>query len=95
MRGVKTRIVCVGKHGFRGGRESAAENRLVDEIYAQAGRVAPIAVSQVITKLIFFLIAQHRKSGDGSDELIVAEGFAAGDGAARGSKWKIECEAEI
>jgi hypothetical protein len=82
IRGVEARIIGVGKNRFGGGGESAAHHRLMDEIDAKAGRVAAGGVRHIITKLIFFLVAQNRKSGDGSDELIVAEGFEAGDGAA-------------
>src|SRR6266436_6570885 len=92
---VEAGIVRISQNGFGGGDEGAAENRLVNEVDTKARSVPAGSVTHVVAELIFFLIAQDGKSGDGSDELIVAEGFEAGNGAARGSKWEIEREAEI
>src|SRR5216684_2190779 len=93
--GVKAGIVRIGQNGLGGGGEGAAENRFVNKIDAKPQSVRTSQVAHVVAKLIFFLVAQDRKRGDGSDKLIVAEGFAARDGAARGSKRKIKREAEI
>src|SRR5712692_4499156 len=93
--GVETGIVRVGQNGFGSGGEGAAENWLVNEVDTKARGVPAGTVIHIVAELIFFLVAQDGKSGDGSDELIVAEGFQAGDRAARGSEREIEGEAEI
>jgi len=49
----------------------------------------------VVAELILFLIAQDRKRRDGSDKLIVAEGFKARDVLRRRSERKIKGETEI
>src|SRR5260370_18627432 len=82
-RGVETRIFRIGQNGFRSGGKRAAEQRFVNKVDAQARGVAAAYMTDVIAKLIFFLVAQDGKSGDGSDELIVTEGFEAGNRAAR------------
>ena len=52
-------------------------------------------VADVVTKLIFFLIAQNGKLGDGGDVLIVAEGFKTSDGAGCGGKWKCQSKSQV
>ena len=58
-------------------------------------RVPAGRVTHVVPKLVFFLVAQHRESSDGRDELIVAERFEAGDGAGSRAERKRQREAEI
>src|ERR1700731_1718452 len=49
----------------------------------------------VVTKLIFFLVAENGKCSDGGDELIVAEGFESRNGSGCGAKGKGEGKAKI
>ena len=70
---------------FRVARQRAAQHRFVDEIDAESRGVAAGGVRDVVAELIFFLVAQHGKRGDGRDELIVAESFEAGNRAAKSS----------
>src|SRR6267378_2626762 len=64
-----------------GGGQGTAENRFVNKVEAKARRVSSADVTDVIAKLIFFLVAQNRKGGNRCEELIVAESLYAGDGA--------------
>src|SRR5690242_4288954 len=95
IRRVKTRIIRIGEQSFGGRCESPAQHRLVNEVDPESWSVAAGYMADVIAKLVFLLISKHGKSGDGSDELIVAESFQAGDGARRGTKRKGEGEAQI
>ena len=69
--------------GFGVAGERAAEHGFVDEINSEARGVLAHAVRNVVVELIFLLVAKDGKRGDGGDELIVAKGFEAGNGAAR------------
>src|SRR5581483_12184277 len=60
---------------FRSSRERSAQHRLMNKIHPGARRVLAGSMGHAITKLILLLIAQHRKGSDGSNKLIVAEGF--------------------
>ena len=88
-------ILGKSDQGFRGGGECAAEHRLVDEVHAEARSVAAGGVGHVVAELVFLLVAQHGKGGDGGDELIVTECFAAGNGAGCGAEGKRERETEV
>src|SRR5271169_5618261 len=67
----------------------------MDEIHSEADGVPSRHVSYVIAELIFLLIAQNRKSSDGSNELIVAESLESRDGAEGGADGKGQREAKI
>src|SRR5260370_11419472 len=82
IRGIEAGILRIIEHRFGRGGEGAAEDRRINEIDGAPERVRASHVTYVLAKLIFFLVAQDRKCSDGSDELIVAERFEAGDGAA-------------
>ena len=67
----------------------------MDEIHPEARRMASGSVRDVVTDLIFFLIAQDRKRGDGRDELVVAESFESGNGLRSGAEGKGQRKAQI
>ena len=52
----------------------------MDEVHAETRRVAAGDVGHVVAELVFFLIAQDGKGGDGRDKLVVAEGLESGNG---------------
>src|SRR5260370_35142572 len=54
----------------------------------EGGRAGEMA--DVRAELIFFMGAQNGKSSDGRDELVVAKGLQARNGAARGSEREIQ-----
>src|SRR5260370_39814966 len=62
----------------------------MNEINAKVQGVRAGEMADVIAELIFFLVAQDGKCGDGSDELVVAKGLQARNGAARGSEREIQ-----
>jgi len=80
---------------FSGGSESAAKNRFVDEIYAEAKDVPAGSVRDIVAELIFLLIACDGESSDDGGELIVAEGFESGSGVKICAERKGEGESEI
>ena len=83
--GVETRIVRIKQQRFRIARERPAQHRLMNKIHSESRRMAARSVRHVVAELIFLLIAQHRKRGDGRDELIVAESLETGNGAGASS----------
>src|SRR5208337_5672061 len=85
---IEDRVLRKSNQRFRGGRQRAAQNRFMNEIYAEARRVAPRHVRDVIAHLIFLLIPQYWKVGDAGDELVVPIRFKSSDGARRGGKGK-------
>src|SRR5258708_131675 len=93
--GVEAGVIRISQYRFGGSGEGAAENRLVNKTDAKARRVPAVVVAHVVAELIFFLVAQNGKSGNGSDELIVAKGLEPGDGAARGSEREIHRETKM
>src|SRR6202040_1333984 len=80
---IKSGIFRERDQSFRRGGQRAAKNRLVDEVHTEARRVLAGGVRNVVAELIFLLVAQYGERRDGGDELIVAEGFEARDGAGR------------
>jgi len=75
--------------------EAAIEDGLMDEVDAEALGVMTGDMGDVVAKLVFLLVADDGKGGDGGDELIVAERFEAGDGLRGRTERKGESEAEI
>src|SRR5271168_3814018 len=67
----------------------------MDEIDPQAKFMSAGCVRQVITQLIFFLIAQNGERGDRGNELIVAERFQARGRRRGGTERKRQSESEI
>ena len=57
--------------------QPSAQHRLMDEINAKLRRVASRCVGNIVTELIFLLIAIDRECCNGRDKLIVAKGFKA------------------
>src|ERR1700741_1290144 len=51
-------------------------------------------VSDVRAQLIFLLVAQRGEQSDRSGELVVAEGFEAGDGERRRAEWESQSKAK-
>ena len=51
--------------------------------------------ADVVTELVFLLIAQNRERRDGRDELVVAERFETGNGLRSGAERKRQRKAEI
>src|SRR5260370_11774959 len=82
IRGIEAGILRIIEHRFGGGGEGAAEGRLMNGIDAEPERMRASHVTYVVANLIFFLVAPDGECSDWSDELIVAERFEAGDGAA-------------
>ena len=93
--GVVRGIENESDESFGVGGERAAEDRFVDEINSKARSVAAGDVTDVVAKLIFFLIAQDGKRGDSGDELIVAKRFESRSGGRSGTERKGESETEI
>ena len=65
-----------------GGGKGAAQNRFVNEVDSELESVASCNMAQIVTQLVFLLIAQVGEKSDGRGELVVAEGFESGDGQA-------------
>src|SRR5580704_14037688 len=75
--------------------ECATEHRLMNEVDAELRHMTAGNVTDVVAELIFLLITQVRKQCNRRGELIVAEGFEAGDGQRCGAKRKCQCKAEV
>ena len=75
--------------------ERAVKDRLVDEIDAETGGMAAGSAAQVVTELIFLLIAENGKRGNGRDELIVAICLKARNGLRGCAERKRESEADL
>src|SRR5579872_4441948 len=79
LRQVKRRIARELKEGLVIAGKCAAEHRFVNEVDSDLGRVPAGGVADVVTELIFFLVAQVRKEGDRRSELVVTKSFKAGN----------------
>ena len=80
---------------FGGGSQCAAQDRFVNEIYAEANGVAAGSVRNIIAELIFLLIACDGECGDDSGELVVAKSFESGSGVKICAERKCESQAKI
>ena len=80
---------------FCRGCQRAAKDGFVDEIDAEAKCVAAGGVKDVITELIFLLIADSEKGGNFSSKLIVAERFEAGSSVKIRAEGKSQGKVEI
>src|SRR6266481_2020726 len=89
------RVVDVLNEGLVRGCERPAQHRLMDEVHAELERMITSSPAQVVASLVFLLIAQGRKQSDWSGELVVAEGFEAGDGQRSRTEGKRQREAQI
>ena len=79
-----------------GGRgEGAAQNRFVDEVDSEPERVTSCNMAQIVTQLVFLLVAQIGEKSDGGGELVVAEGLESGDGQRGGTEGKRERETQV
>lgn len=67
----------------------------MDEVHADLQGVLAAGAAEVVAELVLLLIALYRKSGDGGDELIVAESLKAAGGERRGAEGECQCEAKI
>src|SRR5271169_5923125 len=67
----------------------------MNKIYSESRCVAPCGVRNVVAELIFLLISQHRKRGDGRNKLIVAEGLKSRDRTGSRAKRKRQGETQI
>src|SRR2546429_9116553 len=76
---IVVRVVDVLNEGLVRGRERPAQHRLMDEVHAELERMITSSPAQVVAHLVFVLIVQCRKQSDWGSELVVAEGFEAGD----------------
>ena len=73
----------------------AAEHGFVDEVDAELERMTSGNMAQVVAKLVFVLIAQVGEKRNRSGELVVAEGFEAGNGQRGGAEGEGQREAQI
>src|ERR1700732_2339013 len=70
---IKTGVLRISQHRFRGPGKGTAQYRLMNKIYAQAWRVPSRRVAYVIPHLIFLLVAQYRKCSNRCCKLVVAK----------------------
>src|SRR5258708_7739812 len=92
---IVVRVVDVLNEGLVRGRECPAQHRFMNEVHAELERMITRSTAQVVTHLVFVLIAQGRKQSDWSSELVVAESFEAGDGQRSRTEGKRQREAQI
>jgi len=78
-----------------GGGKRTAKNWFMDEIHAKAKLMPASSVGDVVTELIFLLIARDGERRDDGGELIVAERFKTGGGVKICAERKREREVEI
>src|ERR1700682_149482 len=93
--GVNIGVIGIDDELFRRGRECPAQHRLMDEVHAELERMITRSPAQVVAHLVFLLIAERRKQSDWGGELVVAEGFEAGDGQGSRTEGKRQREAQI
>src|SRR5277367_6570010 len=67
----------------------------MNKVDSEPERMAAHNVAEVVTYLVFILIAQVGEKRDGSGELVVAEGFKSRDGQGGHAERKLQGEAEI
>ena len=67
----------------------------MNEVDSELERVVTYNVAQVVTELVFLLIAQVGEKSNRSGELVVTEGFEPGDGQRCGTEGKCQGEAQI
>src|ERR1700722_7097784 len=70
---VKTGILRISQDRFRRPGKRAAQYRFVNKIYAEAWGVSSCRMAYIVAHLVFLLVAQHRKGGNGGGKLVVAE----------------------
>ncbi len=92
---VKRRVLRKDVSGFCLPREGAAQDWLVDKVDPKLGCMPAHGTTHIVSKLVFLLIANHRKRGDGSNKLVVAVGFETGDGLRSGAERKRQGKAEV
>src|SRR6516164_6448093 len=80
---------------FGTGGQCAAEHRFVDEVDTEADGVTAGTAENVVSGLIFLLVAPNGEGRDDSGELIVPKGFEAGSGVKICAERKGQGEAEI
>src|SRR5208337_2861871 len=89
------RILGKDVGSFRLTREGAAQHRLMNEIHAKLGGMLAGRAADVVTNLIFLLVANNGKRRDGRNKLVVAVGFEAGNGLRSGAERKRQRKAEV
>lgn len=92
---IESRILSELDEVFGGGSERAAKNRFVNEVYAEADGVAPGRAENVVSELVFLLIANDGERGNFRGELIVTESFETGGGVKIRAERKSKRKAEV
>src|SRR6202790_2032501 len=92
---VHVRVTYILNEGLVRRRKCPSQHRFVNKVDSELERMITRSPAQVVAHLVFVLIAQRRKQSDWGSELVVAEGFEAGDGQGSRTEGKRQRETQI
>src|ERR1700688_3474667 len=90
IRCIEAGVMRISQYRSRGAGKCAAQYRLINKFYAEAWRVSSRRMAYVIAQLVFLLVAQQRKGGNGGRKLVVAKGVEARNGSKGRTERKLQ-----